>query len=167
MSVQIYHVISLLLEEFDPEQQERSREETPVIEEEEQERNPRPVQEEPEPPHIKEEQEEILQRPEEADGTTLTSQDVNTILTAMDALSRQMVEFQESVRKSFQRLDERIERLLVIKGIGASSSAEKSTDSTLPTKRITRAKNSKLAVSDIFLHTGVVCLSLIKAVFMI
>ena len=38
----------------------------------EQERSSSLLQEEPEPPHIKEEQEEILQRPEEPDGSTLT-----------------------------------------------------------------------------------------------
>ncbi|WP_227487645.1 hypothetical protein, partial [Nocardioides malaquae] len=42
-------------------------------EEEEQERSPSQLQEEPEPPHIKEEHEETLQHPEEPGGSTLTS----------------------------------------------------------------------------------------------
>ena len=134
-------------EEFYPEQQERS---------------PSLVQEEPEPPLIKEEQEELLQRPEEADGTILSllavkSEDIYIIITALKGLSQQMTAFEERLERRFHQQDEKIEQLRgMIDRIGAAA-AENSTNSILPAKRIKRAKNSKLAVSEIFLHIGAVC----------
>ena len=80
---------------------------------------------------------------------------LNTIMVAVNGLLQQMMkaeerfhETEERFNETFQRQDEKIGQLLSM--IDSTVAAKNSTDSTLPpAKRIKRAHNSRLAVSEI------------------
>ena len=133
------------------------------------------VKEEPEPPHIKEEQEELLLRPEErltslavnreeSATTPVTplrttvqpqlstpSTGLNTMIEGMARITGIMASFHNEMRQKLNVLEEKMEQRMEIQdreaSVVATTATEDSTEN--PAKRMKRARNTRLAVSEI------------------
>ena len=137
------------------------------------------VKEEPEPPHIKEEQEELLLRPEErltslavnreesattpvtplrttvqpqfSTPSTVSEAGLNTMIEGMARITGIMASFHNEMRQKLNVLEEKMEQRMEMQdqeaSVVATTATEDSTEN--PAKRIKRARNTRLAVSEI------------------